>query len=603
MARSDEFVTDQPQAEKLARAKVLTNQAFDPESYEFNDAFTPGNPDTPQGVKTFFEMVECLDKNKNVDIDARVMFYNFKEKSYQLKRMGKEKFLKLFEASEKAFSKMREGNDPFGQDDFAGANIGLVGDDFIPIQGGPFNKQLYLFDFLKTMSAAFWAYHHDPIAKAAVSIIRDFTLGKGYRIDFKDPKHDALWAAFEETNNLYDMMNHLSVELSVYGETMLWWLPNNETQINYQRGPQWPVSKGYIPRIRIMDPSMVYDIITHPEDINFPLAYQVVTPTQYQIYTRVEGQNKSVSGSKFIYQQIPADQIIHEKVNAMSNEKRGRSDLFPALGYLKRLRDSVNYSVIAMQKATAWSIDTTIQGNQTDLDNYVSSQQAIGTMAPAGSEFIHTAAVKREYLANVASGRGGDNKAFEWCLNMCATALRIPISYFGTHLSGGQTRASAVVATEPVAKMFEMRQLKYTKILDKIIKGFMEKMGEKEYDYEITWPEIITQDRSQKLKDLSLAEVSKWISPKTAATLASKEFQLNNYDYEQEMEDIQTYGADEPMLSMPLSTPGAGLKPTDQPPEPPPTFADDQSIDDDYEDKPSAVTGTERSQIKKDLSQ
>jgi len=601
LARSDEFIVDQPQKEKMSRAKTLTENAFDPSTYEFDDSFTPGNPDKPAGVKTFFEMVECLDKNKDVEIDARVMFYNFKEKKYESKRMGKEKFMQLFKESEKAFAKFRETNDNFAQFDYPGANIGLVGDDFVPIQGGPFNKQLYLFDFLKAMSAAFWAYHHDPIAKASVSIIRDFTLGKGYRVDFKDPKHDALWAAFEETNNMFDLMSHLSVELSVYGEIMLWWLPNNETQINFHRGDQWEISKGYIPRIRLMDPSLFYDIITHPEDINFPLAYQWVSPTQYQIYTHVDGLNKSVSGSKFIYQQIPADQIIHEKVNCMSNEKRGRSDLFPALGYLKRLRDSVNYSIMAMQKSTAWSIDTTIEGNQTDLDNYVSSQQAIGTIAPAGSEFVHTAAVKREYLANQASSRGGDNKAFEWALNMCAAALRIPISYYGTHLSGGQTRASAIVSTEPVAKMFEMRQMKYTKILEKVIKGFFERMGIEEYDCEITWPEIITQDRSQKLKDLSLAEVSKWISPKTAATMASKEFQLNNFDYEQEMNDIKKYQSDEPALSIPLSKPGVGLKPNKQP-QPVETPADDQSIDDDYEDKPSALTGNERAQIKKDLS-
>jgi hypothetical protein len=209
------------------------------------------------------------------------------------------------------------------------------------------------------------------------------------------------------------------------------------------------------------------------------------------------------------------------------------------LGYLKRLSDSVNYSIIGMQKATAWSMDTTVEGNQADLDAYAQSQAALGTIPQAGSEFVHTSKVKREYLGNVASSRGGHSPAFEWCFSQAAMALGIPVSYFGTHLSGGQTRASALVATEPVAKRFEIRQATYEKILLKIVKRVFAIYGINDAVAEITMPELLVQDRSAKFKDLALAEAQRWISKERAATIASKELQVSHYDYDTEKEQIE----------------------------------------------------------------
>lgn len=504
--------------------------------YEYDFRFKPGDTSNAFKCKTIHEMVECLEKDPKVELEARVLHVNTKTKEKTIRRVKREAFISAFKTNERRF---RE-DDSFGSDQgSSGANAGLIGDDFIPLLGGPFHKQLYLFDMLDQTQQAFWAYNHDPIAHRTIETIVAFVLGKGFRVDFKDPMHDALWEAFAKVNNMYDQTQNFCRESSMYGESMWWWLPNNETEININRDKnKFQIRKGFIPRIRVMDPSQFWDIITHPEDVNSVLAYQWVTPTQYQIYTHVNATGENVPGSKFIYQQIPADQIIHAKLNCVSNEKRGRSDLFPILGYLKRLRDTVNYSVIGMQKAAAWSMDTTIEGSQTDLDNYMSDQQALGTIPPAGSEFIHTSKIKREYLSNSATTSSGDPSAFIWCLNMIAAGTGIPISYYGTHLSGGQTRASAVVGTEPVSKLFENRQQFVENTIRKIIDGLMERNNISDYECKFTWPEIITQDRSQKLKDIYLAETAEWLSPKRAATMASKELGQDDYDFEQEREDI-----------------------------------------------------------------
>ena len=438
---------------------------------------------------------------------------------------------------------------------------GTVGNDFTPLLGGPFYKQLYYWnDWLQAHQDCFFAFHHDPFAKASVNIMVDFTLGKGYKLTTEGDDKDvaqALWAAFEEANDFQDKMRLFAKELSIYGENMLWWLPDNTKYIVYPRTKPAleDVSKVFLPRVRLIDPSNIVEIVTYPEDITRVVAYVWLTPTQYQTYSAKDEQTgKVVSGSKFIYQHIPASEMMHYKINAVSNEKRGRSDLFTALPYFKRLRDSVNYELIAQQKISAYAWDTTVEGNEQDLDNYVESQKALGTIPAAGSEYVHTAAVKRMMVESGSGGGARTNNSFALALSMVAASVGIPTSYYGTHLSSGSTRASALVSTEPVAKRFEMRQQIYSKVIKDTFSKLMEHFG-LDAQCDVTFPEIVTQDRSQKLKDIYLAETAKWISPETAANLGAQELGIETYEFEQEQKEIAAEKDDEPLWANPLSAP------------------------------------------------
>jgi|GEM_PF-7085664 len=526
-----EHIAEDEMTVKARQMMVLGSQAFDDSIYEFKEDFVPGNPDIPLSVHTIPELIECLKRNPDIEIEAKVISFNG-QKERGFRKLDRKSFLK-FASNETTIhkAKLKESIDSFNSD--MDTSLGFVGDDFTPLLGGPFNKQLYYRDYLRMHAAAFWAGNHDPLGRAYLNILTEFVMGGGYRVDCKNPIALALWRAFEEVNNLPQMMNQMCKELAEYGEVMLWELPNNDTKIVYNLRPGEQPPKGIIPRFRMIDPSVIWEIVTYPEDITRPIFYQWVAPTQYQTYT--DGKQPTL---KFIFQQVPAEQVIHHKINCASNEKRGRSDFFPVLGYMKRLRDSVNYSIIAMQKAAAWSMDTTIKGNETDLNNYVASQEALGSIPQAGSEFVHTEAVKREYLSNSAASKGGQSQAFEWCMSLISAGLGIPTSYWGTHLSGGQTRASAVVATEPVAKKFELRQQQMKYIIQKMSERLFKKFGIDE-TIEITFPEIITQDRSIKLKDVKFAEDQGWISGRRASIIAAKELDLDDYDYDKEQIEIK----------------------------------------------------------------
>ena len=171
---------------------------------------------------------------------------------------------------------------------------------------------------------------------------------------------------------------------------------------------------------------------------------------------------------------------------------------------------------------------------------------------------------------------------------MICASVQIPVSYLGTHLSGGSTRASALVGTEPVTKRFESRQLVYQKILqtmwDRINPGV---------DCEITFPELITQDRSQKIKDLILAKDEKVISKEYMCNTIASELGYTSYDFDTEQAKIKQEEAEEldsstdsiliaPLAPIPPASPGATDKPGTV------TMP-----------KPSAITAPEKKQIAK----
>lgn len=544
---------------KAAATFLAGGLQFDETKWEYSDDWVPAQ--RPIECHSIHEMVEFAQKNpKTIDIEAKVLCIN-DDGSYSHVKLNKEQFLETRRKNRGGSKRLREGVDLFALglgDGSGGGTGGLLGNDFIPLIGGPYDKQLYYSDYIRMHGAAFFAKNHDPFGAAAIRMWRDFTIGRSFRIDSKNPALKAFSDAFCEVNRIYETMEYVAQEAPTYGEVMWWFLPNNETKIAYD----WPkdnhIPRGIIPRVRLLDPSAVWDITTMPEDISLVLAYNYVAPTQYQIYS-ASYQGRHVPSLKFIFQQIPANEVLHFKFNCVSNEKRGRSALFPALGYMKRMRDTLNFETARLQKNAAWCIDTTVSGDQDDLNAYAQSQQELGTIPPAGSEFIHTKAIERKYLANEASG-GQHSPLFEWNLSMIAVATGFPSNYYGTTFANQGTRAGAFVATEPVARMLDAQQEKYTIMLRRVLVKAAKMMGfqANDWDFEVSWPEIITQDRSKKFGDMAIAQANGWVSEETLGPIAGKELEIDNYDFEQEKKKIS---ADAPTLAQlvtqPLTSPAA----------------------------------------------
>lgn len=576
--------------QKLARSAILNRSSFDPKTYEYDSSFQPANPDEGLEVHTTQEMVSYLERHKHVEVDAKVLTLRKLSNGDTVLRptsMAKQSFLESFQKDAARGVRVRKGmgkilefrEDGFGSGTFDNGSLGstLVGSDFTPLLGGPFYKNLYFYqDYIRMHAEAFYSYHNDPLGKATIRITNDFALGTGYEVqcDTNDRRGKiamAAWRAFEEVNDLKAQVEQLADEMGIYGEVMFWELPGNETKITYRLGPDDTRPMGIIPRVRLIDPSNIVEIVTYPEDITRPLFYVWLQPTQYQIYTGGTGSSQP-SGKvtniqptlKFIYRQIPAEQMQHFKINAVSNEKRGRSDLFSIFNYLKRMRDAINYRLISLEKNAAWSIDTVVKGDQVDIDAYIADQRAIGTIPPPGSEFVHSDGIVRQYLATQSTGSKAADDTLSWCLSMISAGGGIPVSWYGTHLSGGQTRASALVSTEPPVKRLERRREKLKRCITALWNLCMDRAGLKGFPCDVILPELITQDRSQKLQDIKFAEDNRWVSPQRAANMGAKELLIDDYDYNEEQQDIKAQLPQVPSPTADPGMPGSGGFPASQ---------------------------------------
>jgi hypothetical protein len=116
----------------------------------------------------------------------------------------------------------------------------------------------------------------------------------------------------------------------------------------------------------------------------------------------------------------------------------------------------------------------------------------------------------------------------------------------------------------------------------------MEWAGLGAVECEVTFPEIITADKSQKLKDIAFAKVEGFISHERAANMAAKELNITEFDFEVEKRVIAEERKGQE-LSAPLSDP-----PGIAPPEATLDFLFDSP--DTHSD--AGLSGTERNEIK-----
>ena len=448
-------------------------------------------------------------------INPSSLLESFKNPNKKIKSipLNKAEFKNLYDNGS---TKLKEAGWDTGDDWTSGNDLN---NEYMPIMMGPFYRQLYLFDYLDMQRKAFWAYHHDPIAGQLVNLVTYFTLGRGVNLKINDTEMEAEFKKWWDDNKMNERMDNISNELCIYGEVML--------RLN-RIGDQLT--------IKPIDPSTVWEIVTDPTDIEKVYFYYQNYPTQYQIFSG------DVSVAKYVINQIPWNEVIHEKINCVSNEKRGRSDLFPLFGLLKSLRDYTSARVVRgiIQSNFVWDVE--IQGSAQDVANYLAQDPQLQNPPKPGSNYVHNQAIKME-PKGVNLGAKDANEDFNMLLTLIAAGAGIPKEYL--NIGDKSTKATALVAAEPVYKKFEKRQKKLENIVHRIYDAWRfttnadVRYAGKDQTLEVTFPELATEDRSQKMKDLALAESMDWISHETAANLGAAELHVSTYDFDTEAQKIK----------------------------------------------------------------
>lgn len=308
--------------------------------------------------------------------------------------------------------------------------------DFIPIMAGPFFKQLYLYDYLLMHARAFQFVNHNALAASAVKIMQRFALGRGVSFHIRNKQARAVWEEFWERNRMRHKLREIARDLTWQGEIML----------RFYDKPK----RGY-QAVRVIDPSTCWEVVTDPEDFEHVYYYHFQWPTPYQIW--VSG---TIPVSRYIIQQVPPTNIMHIKINCSSQEKRGRSDLLPAMPWLKRFNDYYNgVTVKAMLEANlVWKIK--VKGDQQDVEAFLSNP-ALTQLPPPGGHWIENEAVDLQPVTAQMTASRGSMGIGGQIAAIVATSMNLPSEYFNIE-GGGAARATALVRTDPAVKTIEDRQ-------------------------------------------------------------------------------------------------------------------------------------------------
>jgi hypothetical protein len=363
---------------------------------------------------------------------------------------GMQQFAQFFESERGKQKHLREsfGDSMFGFDGSSSlpSATGLIDQEFIPIMAGPFFKQLYLYDYLYMHARAFELTNHNALAAAAIKIMQRFALGRGISFHIKHKQAREIWQEFWERNRMRDKLRQIARDLTWQGEVMLRFYDKPE--------------RGFI-SLRVLDPSTCWEVVTDPEDFEHVYYYHFQWPTPYQIW--VSGQ---IPISRYIIQQIPPTNIQHLKINCSSQEKRGRSDLLPAMPWLKRFNDYYNgITVKAMLEANlVWKIK--VKGDQADVDAFLTNP-AMTQLPPPGGHWIENDAVDLQPISAklTAGGARGSQGIGGQIAAVVATSMNLPPEYMNIE-QGGAARATALVRTDPAVKSIEDRQQLLRELLE-----------------------------------------------------------------------------------------------------------------------------------------
>jgi hypothetical protein len=382
------------------------------------------------------------------------------------------------------------------------------------------SDQFYLKDvipstYLEIHNKCYEAYNANPLAFAIIELTTSFVLGEGITVSASNPRVqqiiDDFWQHPE--NRMDERIDSLCSELSLYGEQFIHFFVNkyDGTVI-----------------IRQIDPSLIDQIETDPEDVEKPLRYhrrpigQVVSATAGDPAPITSTQRElDMQGTWF----KAGEDVFHIAINKVSNAKRGKSDLATVLPWLKRYRDWLTDRVRINKFRGSFLWDVKLSG--ADKKTVDRKRMEYARAPEPGTVLIHNdaetwSAVEPKINANDASEDGRAVKL------MVAVGATLPEHYLSDGDNGN--RATATEMSLPTLLKFKRRQrvVRYmlTAIVDRVIAEARRagKLGPRvNTAYEITFPEIdsgehntLAQGMQWLLPALQTAKSQGWISDETA---------------------------------------------------------------------------------------
>ncbi len=388
------------------------------------------------------------------------------------------------------------------------------------LSDSPFIKDVIPATYLEIHNQCYEAYNANPLAFSIIEMTTSFVLGEGLTVSAHNNRVqqvlDEFWQRPE--NRMDERVYSLCTELSLYGEQFLHFFVNKYD--------------GSV-TLRQIDPSLIDQIETDPEDVEKPLRYhrrpirQMMSTDSGDPVAFDPNRQEDTEGQWF----AANSEVVHIAINKVSNAKRGKSDLATLLPWLRRYKDWLTDRVRINKYKAAFLWDVSLMGADKKT---IDRKKMEYTYPPEpGSVIIHNeaekwSAVEPHIQANDASADGRAIKL------MIAAGSTLPEHYLADGDNGN--RATAAEMSLPTLLKFKRRQriVKYMLqiILDRVIREAQRtgRLGPRiDTSYEITFPEIdsgehqtLAHSAYYLVQALTSAKAQGWISDETAMHMLFK---------------------------------------------------------------------------------
>ncbi len=347
---------------------------------------------------------------------------------------------------------------------------------------------------------AYAAWCRSPLAGQIVNLTTWFVMGKGVGFTARDERvQEALNRFWGDPENDMPVMQHwMSNELQIYGEIFCRFFVN-------------PINGAV--RMALVDPLEIREIVTDPDDIRKPVAYlreyrRRGIPSEWiDAFTRDGSLGWTPMEDETVREVIDGNEVLHVKVNNVSNRKRGLSELYRVLNWLdayeRWLEDRVNINRARGTFAFLRKVPTVPSRAAGPFETDSSGKYIV---PKPGSILVVHESEEWEVLAPSigADDAKEDGRALKL---MIAAGSGIFEHYFGDPSTGNLATARSMEL--PMVKKFEDRQRLFEGVFGKIFRRVIDAAisagvlpGDIDRTVEVSFPPIVPEDVEMLTKTL-----------------------------------------------------------------------------------------------------
>ena len=335
-------------------------------------------------------------------------------------------------------------------------------------------------DYVTNHKDCWDAYVSNPLAKGYVDRLCDFVIKDGFQVTSEDPKTANEIEKYEKTFEPLSFQIQSCREVAIYGEIFDRFFDGI-----------WST------RSVLIDPTIITGIETDPLDVGkvkkYYYDYQEPTYNKKGEVVKTTTRKGSIS----------VDEIIHLKVNTVSQARRGISDLLCNLKWLARhkslatnliRRSNIQMSVIGEKIIKGSGLSTTTVGGYKksgDESTAEESGKRMERQVIPGTFYVHTPNVEYKFTPLPGDTRG--------MIDLLKMINKVICAGFGLseHWLGDTSESNLATATSveiPIIAKFERRQRELKSFFEEHYKKVLEGRGIDNPEFEVIPPELSTKD-------------------------------------------------------------------------------------------------------------